>query len=118
MEIKGMAILRQWLTKASHASGGVVEGESDKIVCGCLNVFRRLPLSLDRARAEGLLTACADVGSGRAMYVKRLASELVQSWHAAEATANGGNAESDPDSDLESVEDDAVASNPREDDAD
>jgi len=38
MEIKGMALLRQWLTKASHASGGVVEGESDKIVCGCLNV--------------------------------------------------------------------------------
>jgi len=106
MEIKGMSLLRQWLTKASHASGGMGEGESDKIVCGCLNVLRRLPLSLERARAEGLLQACNEVGSGRAIYVRRLANELIQSWQAADASANGTNGQDSEDSDLESVDDD------------
>ena len=84
-----MALLRQKLAKASHASGGVVEGESGKIVCGCLNVLRRLPLSLERARAEGLIQSCGDVGSGRAIYVRRLANELIQSWQASDHGSNG-----------------------------
>jgi hypothetical protein len=105
MEIKGIALLRQWLTKASHASGGMVEGESDKIVCGCLNVLRRLPLSLERARAEGLIQACSDAGSGRANKFRRLANELIQSWQAADASANGTNGQDSEDSDLESVDD-------------
>ncbi len=105
MEIKGIALLRQWLTTASHASGGMVEGESDKIVCGCLNVLRRLPLSLERARAEGLIQACSDAGSGRANKFRRLANELIQSWQAADASANGTNGQDSEDSDLESVDD-------------
>lgn len=100
MEVKGMNTLKQWLTKLSASAS---EGDSDKIVCGCLNVLRRLPLSLDRARAEGLFQVVADVGSGRAIYIRRLANELIHSWQAADG--NGAKAaDSSEDSDLESVE--------------
>jgi len=68
-------------------------------------MLRRLPLSLERARAEGLIQACGDVGSGRAIYVRRLANELIQSWQAADAGANGANGQDSEDSDLESVDD-------------
>lgn len=80
VELKGTPVLRQWILGTANVSDGALEGESDKIVCGCLNVLTRLNMSFDRAQADGLVQTCQNIGSERPAYVRKLADELVRSW--------------------------------------
>lgn len=80
VELKATVVLRKWIADTANVSDGALEGESDKIVCGCLNVLMRLNMSFDRAQAEGLVQTCENISTERAAYVRKLADEVVRSW--------------------------------------
>jgi len=50
------------------------------------------------------LQECENIGSGRTSYVRQLANDLIQSWHASDMPADSSSSSSD--SDLESVDSD------------
>merc|ERR1719223_904838 len=90
VELKGTLVLQQWIKATASVTDGALEGESDKIVCGCINVLMRLDISLDRADAEGLTQTCENINPERSAYVRKLALELVRTWRTAAAVQAEG----------------------------